>query len=335
MRYRVARRVVVEKRGFTLVELLVVIAIIGVLVALLLPAVQSAREAARRTQCVNQIRQMALAVLNFESAERLFPPSVNTGSYSYLAVTLPYYEGGAIFDKINFTARPNDADLPFEVAFLRCPSQEGIESTLLFDGVQETSVDTAKRAHYYAVNGAKVADVCPGDEPYRLTSCGGNAKLNRCAIPDARGGHAVNGVMYPLSAVRQGQITDGTSKTFLIGEASWDFGRSVGPWYLGAGEWGGTFDTPAALEWAMSRVGGGMWIYNAAQIRWPLEDRSNEQGYTAEKACHSDLSFGSRHPGGTHFALADGSARFVRVEADLEALQRYASRGDGYNASLD
>src|ERR687897_251000 len=88
--------------GFTLVELLVVIAIIGILVALLLPAIQAAREASRRTQCVNQIRQLGLAVLNFESSKKVFPASVNEGSYSYLALTLPYYEGQTIYDQIDF-----------------------------------------------------------------------------------------------------------------------------------------------------------------------------------------------------------------------------------------
>ncbi len=326
---------VARTRGFTLVELLVVIAIIGILVALLLPAVQAARESARRTQCLNQTRQLSLSVLNYESVKKKFPPSVNVGSFSYLALTLPYYEGGAIYDAIDFTQRPRDEDLPYDISFLKCPSQDALEPTVLFDGSMEEIVDSNRRSHYYAVNGAKVEDVCPGTEPFELTSCGGNAKLNRCVFPDARGGQAVNGIMYPLSTVRHSQITDGTSNTFLIGEASWDFGRNVGPWYLGAGEWGGQFDTPEELAWSVSRVGGGFWIYNAAQIRWPLLDRSNETGFTDEKACHNDLSFGSKHPGGVHFGLADGSGHMVSVDTDLAILQYYACRKDGFVSSLD
>ena len=145
--------------------------------------------------------------------------------------------------------------------------------------------------------------------------------------------------MYPLSAVRQGQITDGTSKTFLVGECSWDFGNEVGPWYVGAGEWAGDYDTPAELEYAASRIGGGFWIYNAAQIRWGLTERSNDgnpsERTTPDKACHSDLSFGSKHPGGCHFCLADGSARFVKSDVDVMVLRYFACRHDGFSADLD
>lgn len=324
--------------GFTLVELLVVIAIIGVLVALLLPALQAAREAARRTQCVNQVRQLALAVLNYESTRKVFPGSMNEGSFSYLALTLPYYEGNAIFDQLNLTRRPVDADMPFEVDFLRCPSRSEPEPTVLFNGTAEEVVDTQKRSHYYAVNGAKDEDVCPGADPFTITACkGALAKVNRCFLPDARGGHAVNGVMYPLSSVRGGQVTDGTSKTFLVGEVSWPFSQTVGvgPWYLGSGSWSGAYEDDAYRKWAMSLAGDGFWVHNSAQIRWPLLDRSNEAGVTDGKACHSDLSFGSQHPGGAHFAQTDGSGRFVKSDADLQVLYYYAARNDDLVGSLD
>ena len=89
--------------GFTLVELLVVIAIIGILVSLLLPAVNGAREAARRTQCLNNIRQLALGIINFESANGKFPPSWNTeGGWSVHARTLPYIEETVLGDNVDF-----------------------------------------------------------------------------------------------------------------------------------------------------------------------------------------------------------------------------------------
>jgi type II secretory pathway pseudopilin PulG len=316
-----------------------VIAIIGILVALLLPAIQSAREAARRTQCVNQIRQLALAVLNYESSKKIFPPSVNEGSFSYLALALPYYEGQTIYDVIDFTRRPNDQTMPSETSILKCPTQEAVEPVVTFDGTSETTVEANSRSHYYAVNGAKLEDTCPGSDPFKLTSCGGNAQVTKCALPSARGGHAINGIMFPLSQVKQSHITDGTSKTFLIGEVSWDFGDEVGPWYLGAGEWGGNYDTPDELLWSMTRVGGGFWVFNQAQIRWALLERSHDgdatERTTPEKACHSDLSFGAKHPGGCHFSLSDGSARFVKNETELLVLKYYACRHDGNDATLD
>src|SRR4051812_11984686 len=100
-------------RAFTLVELLVVIAIIGILVALLLPAIQAAREAARRTQCTNQVAQLAKAALNFESSRKTFPKGRSKGiipawpdreevHFGFLAYLLPYMEEEAVYAKINF-----------------------------------------------------------------------------------------------------------------------------------------------------------------------------------------------------------------------------------------
>jgi hypothetical protein len=142
--------------------------------------------------------------------------------------------------------------------------------------------------------------------------------------------------MYPLSDVRQGQIIDGTSHTFLIAECSWDFGTN-GPWYLGAGAWGGQYDTPDELAYAMSRLGSGFWIYNTAQVRWGLAERSNapNRDFTPAKACQSDVSFGSKHPSGAIFCMADGSSRFVSDSTDLRVLQLSACRQDGEPVTLE
>jgi prepilin-type N-terminal cleavage/methylation domain-containing protein len=336
----VARSTQNNRGGFTLVELLVVIAIIGVLVALLLPAIQAAREAARRSSCLSQIRQLGLAALNFEAANKKFPPSVNTGSYSYLAITLPYYEGQGLYNTINFSVRPTDETMPYDVAFLKCPSQDKSQPTIEYvQGVGETTVDSARRGHYFAVNGGKIDDTCPNREPYELTSCTPALQMLACnSSSSARGAHAINGVMYPLSEIKHGQISDGTSNTFLIGEVSWDHGRGA-PWYVGSAEWAGQYDDPARMTWKLTKDGDGLWIHNAAQIRWGLSERSNETDATLRttpmKACQSDLSFGSRHPGGTHFCLVDGSAKFVNNETDVVVLRSYASRHDGATVTLD
>src|SRR5262245_52652250 len=101
-------------RGFTLVELLVVIAIIGVLIGLLLPAIQAAREAGRRTQCINNLRQFGLAFHNYETAHKRFPPGdISTGSSAGLSVharLLPYFEQANLRNLVNFNAPYKDAD---------------------------------------------------------------------------------------------------------------------------------------------------------------------------------------------------------------------------------
>jgi prepilin-type N-terminal cleavage/methylation domain-containing protein len=320
--------------AFTLVELLVVIAIIGVLVALLLPAVQAAREASRRTQCMNQIRQVGLATLNYEAAQGSFPSSMGPGPFGFLATTLPYFEGKNLHDLIDFTVRWDDVKnqgmQDATLDFLKCPSQDAVEGMIIFKGIGSPFEigEGTQRAHYYAVNGAKVDDVCPGVEPFELTSCGPISKKER-------GFHATNGIMYPLSAVRQAQITDGTSNTFLVAECSWDFGNAVGPWYAGGAFFGGEYDDPEKLKWLASRVGDGFWVYNQAQVRYALEERANEPGFTPEVALHNDLSFGSSHPSGVHFCLADGSARSISRQTEIGVLRLLASRHDGEPVQLD
>jgi len=363
---------VVSKRknlAFTLVELLVVIAIIGILIALLLPAVQAAREAARRSQCLNSIRQLGLACLNYESAKKHYPASVaNEGDsqyaspFGYIAICTPYMEDKAYHDLIEFSVRwdfsPNvDRGVPTTVIpFTKCPTQDYTEPTIVFSGASGPMTGTPstgpERAHYYAVMGAKLLDTCPGAPPWEVTGCNGFSFGSKTTTypppantnPSARGGIALNGIMYPASKVRVSQISDGTSKTFLIGECSWDFGAAPG-WYAGAAFFGGPSDGSAYIPFQSSDAGGGYWIYNQAQIFWRLNeatytpdptDPSGKTGLGGTVLCkHSDLSFGSKHPASASFCFGDGSARFMSKNTDLTTLQRLANRHDGQQVSVD
>lgn len=340
-----------SRRAFTLVELLVVIAIIGILVALLLPAIQAAREAARRSQCANQIRQLGLACLNYEESEKDFPPSVQGAAFSYIAAILPYIEDESLHDLIDFSVRwsdpANELMRNTPLPFVRCPSQSSVEPTKIFPPGLTTTFeiqDTNMRADYWAVNGAKAdgedtRTTCIDSKvPFEVTSCG---------IQFAnRGGHATNGIMYPLSKVRQGQITDGTSKTMLIAECSWIFtdGENGGtacpaPWYAGSLSFGGTADTPEKLQGYMEKTGDGFWAENQAQIVWGIEETTTDEAFAESHGLqytrhHNDLSFGSSHPGGFQVCLADGSARLVGKDIDKTVLKYYACRHDGIPAEF-
>ena len=121
--------------GFTLVELLVVIAIIGVLVALLLPAVQAAREAARRSHCLNNVKQLTLGCHNFADARKGFPTSANPAGASFIAQILPFIEENTIYEMIDTEYIAQDVDTPQyprnvegwsrQLPVTRCPSQAG------------------------------------------------------------------------------------------------------------------------------------------------------------------------------------------------------------------
>ena len=360
----------VTRRAFTLVELLVVIAIIGILIALLLPAVQAAREAARRSQCLSSIRQLGLACLNYESAKKRYPAALYyednsqyAQPYGYIAICTPYMEEQALRDLIDFTVRwdfpPNDARGvgTTVIPFVKCPSQDSTEPITMFSGVSPSAgtVTTGpERAHYYAVMGGKLNDTCPGcSSPWELGGCGGFGTMGY----NGRGGIATNGIMYPGSKTHIKDVSDGTSKTFLIGECSWDFSSGVPPnstpppgWYAGEEFYGtitpGTNDGHAWLG-NLGTGGGaaGFWMCNAAQIRWAILEASPEpdptdssmtKPYNASKlAKHNDVSFGSKHVSGCNFCLGDGSARYVSRNTDVLVLQRIANRHEGQQASLD
>ena len=306
-------------RGFTLVELLVVIAIIGVLVALLLPAVQAAREAARRTQCANQLRQIALACQVFHDAHKQFPTTYSTTSrMSYLAQVLPYMEESNLRDLIDPTVKwstgvnVNVHAIP--VPEFQCPTTG---PTLPAFDINSANIDedSTGRAHYVGIMGAKY--VCEEDksvlanEPFPYDTY----TISNCGSPEATGGQATNGVIVQLApsygAVGKGtdkgvhmrRVTDGTSNTMMIGEQSWDGSGPTRFWLPG------------------HQNGADGWIYNSENVAYPMK--------VAARTTYpnNDTSLGSNHPGGAHVAMADGSVTFTNEDVELGVLRAMASRG--------
>lgn len=292
-------------RGFTLVELLVVIAIIGILVALLLPAVQAAREAARRTSCLNKEKNIALAIHNFADANRRFPPAV-TGEFSYLLVVLPYMEDEAAKNLVDqshsWDDNENDVASKTPITFLRCPSQFAEEWTNMDSHAVTGYKMNSSATHYVAIAGAK-SGCSPADSGRYAISCGGS-----------NGGKASSGIMYQDSTTKFREVTDGTSKTFLIGENSWD--------HL------------SQRAWIVGRAGSA--FYSCRNLLHPLNSFSlpHKKDTSGTAICLiNDVSFGSKHPGGCHFAFGDGSARFVAENADMTVLWAFATRAMGETAN--
>jgi prepilin-type N-terminal cleavage/methylation domain-containing protein/prepilin-type processing-associated H-X9-DG protein len=308
--------------GFTLVELLVVIAIIGVLIALLLPAVQAAREAARRSQCLNNAKQLGLSLSNYLAANKKYPPMADMDGQSggvptemsFVALILPYHEERGLSGIINYKkhwsdATANSGNLTARLTplpALKCPSREPTEK--VYDGNPGASTfsETQLAIHYNAVNGA--SNGCPNGTGYSVYCSSGVT------------GIANNGIMYiwrdtasgtyRSSNTRTKDITDGLSKTFLVGEISWEY-YAQRQWIVG---YSNLSYAGKNLQFPLNSIARGTW--NGSAIVGT--------GYS-----NNDVSFGSQHRGGAHFCFADGSATFYSESVDLKILKAQASRANG------
>jgi prepilin-type N-terminal cleavage/methylation domain-containing protein len=367
--YSVSRSFVASKsqsrlRGFTLVELLVVIAIIGVLVALLLPAIQAAREAARRTDCINRLRQIALASHNYESAKKRIPPHVElpkaegvlTNGIGVQAQLLPFMEQQNMQSLVDYTNHwrdgvKNAAAIRTPLPFLRCPSASSSEwnNLALNPGTPEENL---LRCHYVGNMGARPG---PNEDntngPGCQTAGGSRGGGGAWGYPESSytqrvcilrsggsGGTAINGVIFPASDIDFGDVSDGTSNTIMFGEMSWDVGVQA-PWLIGSGSKDGT--SRAAQISSAHGV-----VFNAKNIRYaPNTGKTSEpdgtmlpgiaddngqsnipSGYTSS----TDESLGSNHPGGCHVVMTDASASFISNDINVVGVLRpMASRNSG------
>ncbi|QDU75007.1 hypothetical protein Pan97_20270 [Bremerella volcania] len=277
------------KNGFTLVELLVVIAIIGVLIALLLPAVQQAREAARRMSCNNNLKNLALGFHNHHDVFGQFPAGgehTGTGDremWGWGAHILPFIEQNSLYDRLKVTDQflkdtLDDTTLrpltQTKLEIFICPSDPGGH---LMDGGQ---MNSGTGRHFNGLSSV--------NNSFRVAK---SNYIGVCGMFDVDH-RRNNGVLFRGSEIRFADITDGTSNTFLLGERNRRCAQ--GAWVGNRNVTGGG---PQGADYTMGRV------------TIPVNHTSNASHQCVE-------AFASEHPGGSLFAYADGSVHFISDTID-------------------
>jgi prepilin-type N-terminal cleavage/methylation domain-containing protein len=301
------------RRAFTLVELLVVIAIIGVLVALLLPAVQAAREAARRSQCANNLRQMGIAMHNYHDTFLKLPFGWSDRGAGWSTMILPYIEQKPLWDTLGFAEADNwdSANTPNQracatyITTYRCPSMGVIPKH-----ITNQSIPDRVPASYRGV-ASSTAD----SDDQSTSKVGRSLELKD-----------LEGVFFGCSQIRMAEIADGTSNTFMIGESRFDTfsqdGNEMDFWYIGSPQ----IDPCSCLT---SGTGGTEFSEFCGSTGVPFNARAipSTSGYVKE------LSFSSLHPSGAQFVIGDASVRFVPFTINPQTYQALGSRNGGESLS--
>lgn len=330
------RKLLRSKKGFTLVELLVVIAIIGVLVALLLPAIQAAREAARRSQCVNNLKQVGLGLLNYESAKKILPPgafwecesSVRFGAQtrhgSMLVHILPYIEQQTVYDQFDFSKESIDGQTLSNsideigatlISSYQCPSDD---HDRVVEAEQNVSIEGVVKVafhNYTASRGSNKLGFNPG------CSCAEIPIYNGYETPKGGGVYeAFTDFSGPFTRrctqVALKEIGDGLSNTIFVGEV-----RPMCSWHNDNG-------------WATSNNGHG---YTSTVVPINYDTCSREgTGNGCHRYCNwnTEAGFRSAHPGGCNFAFGDGSVQFLSETIDHLQYQRLGAKNDGQTVSI-
>ncbi|MBM4076410.1 MAG: DUF1559 domain-containing protein [Planctomycetes bacterium] len=268
--------------GYTLIEVLIVVAIISVIVSILLPAVQRSREAARRVQCRNNLKQLGIALHSYHDTHSTFPMGyhwpLGTGWTYHI---LPFIEQGPLFSSFAVNTPSTwtssiwrdgapEAALKVPIPLFRCPSS-----------TSPTALNN--------VNGISVRIPCD-----YLACASGNRTTDSSTSVNGVGAEGLDGLFFRISRVRITHINDGTSNTIALGETFYE-SPEVDHWAIGSDDLGrrGIPDTSDASEF-LGSLGVDLNLFDDQSSRDAIE-----------------ISFKSKHPGGVHLLLADGTVRFV------------------------
>jgi len=334
-----------RRRGFTLIELLVVIAIIAVLIALLLPAVQAAREAGRRAQCVNNLKQIGIAMHNYHDTMGSFPPEslVNRltaptaggwgGSWwSWSSHILPQMEQRSIYNAINYSilnggnmAPENSTIYVTIINSYLCPSDD---SNHLFNDRKWTNINNLSGAYTAAPMNyvASVGDPRTGNPAFDVWSSAPATAYWSCdGTYQGMFGDCSSGQTTNIASV-----VDGTSNTFLIGENSSNLNGQL-LWVSGHGTWAGTH---VPMNW-MTKLKDGMTDPTDGTV-CSITYLGN---ITQAKFCYRNQfyiwGFKSFHPGGVNMAMADGSVKFLKQTMHPRVYNALGTRARGEVISAD
>jgi len=314
--------------AFTLIELLVVIAIIAILIALLVPAVQKVREAAARTQCINNMKQLGVALHAFHDSNKRLPGSIGYGIGSsklrqswYIGI-LPYIEQGNVFTGMDLTtygdgyiwssgANPaNDAAVQAVISVFRCPASAHAGTFNLSSNASGPFYDTMGIAEYVAINGSdgtRTAGLSPPPQP-----CGGNGCISKL------------GAMFRDSKLKLLDLNDGTSNTMVVAESSGVTKCER------LNDYQGGYGAPI---WSQSHDDA-TWSYTGKTVTFPPNSPYAYPSGSWISGCtgtskFNDIAMKSMHTGGINILLGDGSVRFISNGINMDTYKNLADRDDG------
>jgi len=306
------------RSAFTIVELLLVIAIVGTLIALLMPAIQAAREATRRSSCANNLKQIGVAIANYESAKKVYPPGAiwdppsvpakkRRRHGSILVHILPYVEQQSLHDSFDFTKKSIDGSY-----FPGTTNKIGsvIIKTYVCPSDDNNGMYGDVAIHNYAASNGptQVYDnpSCSCVHPWKSLELAPIDKKNNYAGPFTRLG----------VTTKARKIADGISKTIFVGEV-----RVPCSVHTQAG-------------WAYTNNGSG---YCTTLIPINFDTCNENATDTCHRSCtwNTDVGFKSAHPGGAQFLFGDGSVHFLKDSIDHQSYQYLGAKADGFVASID